>query len=273
MVGSGPNNCALSEYSIASGYAVGLGLGDPVKLTTDGTIIRASNDTADSIGVFAGVNYTDSDGKPQFKKNWTASTTATNIKALVDDQPMRTFVGVGDGPIPLVQRGDIFAMNLTDPDTATGRSTMSIKVLAEIDGAEDISAITDLGAEITALSDTDTFTIRTSAVTAGDATTITIADGDGATELLVKLNAVDNISAEVDATTGFLSLTATDGYDMVLVDGTGTPLADSDVFPAAGTITEVVAASAGLVKVINVVDVDTYALEVVLVDHDLRDDG
>lgn len=273
MVGSGPDNGGVSSYAIASGYATGLGLGDPVRLTTDGTIIRATNDSNDSIGVFLGVSYTDATGAPQFSKQWVASTVATDVVALVDDNPNRTFSAKGDGPIPLVQKGDIFAMNLTAPDTKTGRSTATVKVLTEVDGAEDISAVTDLGAQITAISDTDTFTIRTSAVSAGSAVTITIANGDGATDLVDKLNAVDNISAEIDTTTGFLSITATDGYDLVLVDGTGTPLADSAALPAAGTYSEVVAANAGLVKVINVTDRAQYALEVVLVDHDLRDDG
>lgn len=271
MVGSGVDNAGLSSYTIASGYSTGIGKGDPVKLTTDGSIIRATNDSADSIGVFYGVKYTDSTGKPKFSQQWLASTTATDIEALVDDNPMRTFLGKGDGPIPLVQKGDIFAMNLTAPDTSTGRSADTIKVLTEVDGAEDLSSITDLGAEITAISDTDTFTIKTSNATS--ATTITIEDGDSPTDLTTKLSAVDGISAEIDSTTGYLSITATNGYDLVLADGTGTPLADSDALPAANTYSEVVAASAGLVKVISVVDTDTYALEVVLVDHDLRDDG
>lgn len=271
MVGGGPDSGSLSKYEIATGYATGLGFGDPVKLTTDGTIVLASNDSNDSIGVFCGVNYTDSSGKIVFSQNWPASTAATNITALVDDNPFRTFLAKADGPIPLVQKGDIFALNLTDPDTNTGRSTVTVKALAEVDGGASISGETDLGADVAGIVDADTFTIKTS--NNDTATTITIEDGDGAAELVAKLSAVDGISAEIDATTGYLSITATNGYDIVLADGTGTPLADSTALPAAGTYSEVVAANAGLVKVVSVVDVDNYALEVVLVDHDLRDDG
>lgn len=270
-VGSGPDNQGLNSYAIASGYSTGLGLGDPVKLTTDGTIIKATNDTADSIGVFMGVKYTDANGDPQFKKNWVASTTGTDIEALVDDNPFRTFTAKAEGPIPLVQKGDIFALNLTDPDTNTGRSTATVKTNTEIIGDVDLDGETDIGANIAGVADSDTFTIETTAP-ANSPVTITIEDGDGITELLAKLNAVTGISASVQAVTGFLVIEATDGYDITTAEGTNTPFA-ALFAGAAGTFSEVVAASAGLVKVVNVVDTDDYTLEVVLVDHDLRDDG
>jgi hypothetical protein len=272
LVGSAPDNGGLNSYPIASGYATSLGLGDPVKLSS-GNIVLASNDSNDSIGVFMGVKYTDSNGEPQFAKRWVASTTGTDIEALVDDNPNRIFTVKGEGPIPLVQRGDIFALNLTSPDANTGRSTVTAKVLAEAVGATDLSAIADLGAEIATITDTDTFTVRTTAAEAGDAVTITIEDGDSPTDLVTKLSAVSGVTAALDATTGFLEISATDGYDLVLADGTGTPLNDSDALPAAGTHTGVVAAAAGLVKVVGITDTATYELEVVLVDHDLRDDG
>lgn len=268
-VGSAPDNKGLSPYSIASGYATALGLGDPVKLTTDGTIVRASNDTDDSIGVFMGVQYTDSQGDIKITKYWPASTVATDITALVLDDPSATFSAVGEGPIPLVQRGDIFAMNLTDPDSATGRSQMTVKVLTSLTGDVDLDGETDIGTNVAGVADADAFTIKTSQ--ADTATTITIEDGDGETELLAKLNAVDNITASLDSN-GFLVITATDGYDIVTVEDTNTPFS-ALMGVAAGTFSEVVAASAGLVKVINVVDEDNYVMEVVLVDHDLRDDG
>lgn len=270
-VGSAPDNKALSEYSIASGYATALGLGDPVKLTTDGTIVRATNDSDDAIGVFMGVSYTDAEGTPQFKKMWTASTVATDIKALVVDDPMATFTAKAEGPIPLVQKGDIFALNLTAPDSTTGRSTITVKTNAEIVGDVDLNGETDIGANVAGVADNDAFSIRTSNP-ANSPVTITIEDGDGLAELLVKLNAVDGISASEQDATGFLVIEATDGYDIITAEVTNTPFAG--LFAgAAGTFSEVVAASAGLVKVIRVVDLDEYSLEVVLVDHDLRDDG
>ncbi len=268
-VGSAPNNHGVNEYSIASGYATALGKGDPVKLASDGTIEKATNDTADSIGVFIGVQYTDSLGEPQYSNLWAASTTGTDIVAYVIDDPFATFHVVGDGPIPLVQKGDIFAMTLTAADSNTKQSQAVAKVLTELTGDVDLDGETDIGANIAGVADADAFSIKTSNM--DTATTITIADGDGIVELLADLNAVDNISATLDSS-GFLVIQATDGYDLVAAEVTNTPF-EALMGVTAGTFSEVVAASAGLVKVIKVVDRDTYVMEVVLVDHDLRDDG
>lgn len=270
MVGSGPDNGGQTEYTIASGYATALGLGDPVKIHTDGTLVKATNG-ADAIGVFNGVRYIDAEGTPQFKKMWTASTVATDIKVLVAGvQPNTTYTAKAEGPIPLVQVGDIFALNLDAPDTNTGRSTVTVKTNTELVGDVDLDGETDIGANIAGVADADAFSIKTSQ--AATATTITIADGDGIVELLADLNAVDNISASLETGTGFLVIEATDGYDIVTAEVTNTPFV-ALMGVAAGTFSEVVAANAGLVKVIKVTDRTEKALEVVLVNHSLRDDG
>lgn len=128
-VGSAPDNKGLNTYSIASGYGTTIGLDDPVKLVA-GLLERATNDTADSIGVFAGVSYTDVQGAPVFSKIWPASTVASDIVALVLDDPMATFQGVANADISAVVRGEIYAMTTTDADTFTGQSTMEIDVAA-----------------------------------------------------------------------------------------------------------------------------------------------
>lgn len=82
-------------YTIASGYAVNLFAGDPVKLINTGTIDLGTSDGTRSgtaagialLGVFAGVEYTDATGKPTVSKFWPASTSATNIVAWVYDDP------------------------------------------------------------------------------------------------------------------------------------------------------------------------------------------
>lgn len=83
-----PNN--FREYSIASGYATSLYTGDPVTITTDGSVIIGSVGT-NMIGVFAGVEYTNSAGEIVFSRYWPASTTATNITAYVYDDPWTIF--------------------------------------------------------------------------------------------------------------------------------------------------------------------------------------
>jgi hypothetical protein len=268
-VGSAPDSRGMTEYSIASGYAVSLAMGDPVKLTTDGTLIRATNG-ADAIGVFVGVSYVKSTGEIVIDKYWPASTSATSIKALVVDDPFVTFDAKGEGPIPLVQPGDIFALNLDDPTASTKSSNVTVDCLATVTGDVDIDAMTDLGENLTGADDADSFTIKTSAPGAS-AVTIALEDGDGYTDLLDKLNAVDNISATTTSG-GLLQITATDGYDIVSAAGTGA-LWDDLFAGTVGTFSNVVAANAGLVKVVKVKDAANYQMEVVLVNHSLRDDG
>ena len=82
-------------YTIASTYAASIFSGDPVKLTSDGVIQLGTSDgtrsgTTDGItllGIFAGVEYLDSTGKPTIAPFWTGGTTGTNITAWVYDDP------------------------------------------------------------------------------------------------------------------------------------------------------------------------------------------
>lgn len=271
MVGSGPGNGGLTSYTIATGYATAIGIGDPVKLHTDGTLIQATNDTANAIGIFQGCSYKNSLGEVKYGY-WPASQAATEIVALVMDHPNATYHVLAEGPIPNVFKGNIFAMNLTAADANTGRSAMTVDTNYQITGDVDIDAMTDLGEDVTGLDDADAFTIKT---TAGEsATTITIAHLDGPAELLAKLNAVPNIVATLPAATGFLTITSTNGYPITTVETVGNPI--TDLFAVASHTaagTRVVAASAGMVKVVSIPDVDNRVLEVVLVDHGLRDDG
>lgn len=268
-VGSAPDNKALSPYAIASGYATSLALGDPVKIHTDGTIVKATNG-ADAIGVFHGVKYVDSAGNIKIEKAWVASTTATDIEALVLDDPMATFHVKGEGAIPLVQVGDIFALNLNAADTTIGRSTVTAKVLAEVTGtvALPASGATALVGSVAGMADSDTFTIKTS--DQASATTITILTATTRDQFMAALNAVTGITATLTSDR-YVNIVANNGYDLVLAAGAGAPLTDLGL--AAGTFSEVVAANAGLVKVLKVEDRDNYVMEVVIVNHSLRDDG
>jgi hypothetical protein len=86
-------------YTIATGYAANVFAGDPVKLTDAGVVQLGTSDgtrtgTVDGIsllGVFAGVEYTDSTGKPVVSNFWPASTSATNVRAFVYDDPETLF--------------------------------------------------------------------------------------------------------------------------------------------------------------------------------------
>ena len=85
---------ATREYPIASGYATALRKGDLVYLISDGTLAKwtgttalAGADTTDAgiLGVFLGVSYTDATYGKTFRTNWTASTVASDARAMVAD--------------------------------------------------------------------------------------------------------------------------------------------------------------------------------------------
>lgn len=86
-------------YTIASGYAANIFSGDPVKLTDAGVVQLGTSDgtrsgTTDGItllGIFAGVQYNDANGRPTISPFWPASASGSNIVAWVYDDPETLF--------------------------------------------------------------------------------------------------------------------------------------------------------------------------------------
>lgn len=132
-VGSGPDNKGLNTYTIASGYATALGKGDPVKLDS-GNLVRGTN-SGDAIGVFMGVKYVDATGNIVFTNYWTPNTVATEIEALVLDDPFATFRILADASVGSVTAGQIYALNLTDADAFTRQSQVDVDVAATVAAA------------------------------------------------------------------------------------------------------------------------------------------
>lgn len=117
----GGGNLELSPYKIASGYATTIGMGDPVQAVGDGTIALAEAGNVDNIGVFMGVEYTNSEGQRVWSEKWPAGTTATNIIASVIDDPMQAFEA------QITTYSDALHMTLVDwvigaPDSGKGQS-------------------------------------------------------------------------------------------------------------------------------------------------------
>ena len=263
-VGSTSTCGGLNSYKIASGYTTALGVGDSVKFTTDGTIIKGAN-SAGNVGVLNAVKYVDSTGQIVFDKYWPASTVATDIEALVIDDPLQTYNVLANNSIPETEvfQGQMYAMTLTAPDVKTGRSTMLLDTVPFITGDVDMSGYTTLVGDGVS-TDADAFTIMTTNP-ATTATTITIATATTLTEFLADINAVSGIAAELNASTGFLEITATDGYLITTASTVGTPIADYFVatsHTAAGT--KVVAIASSMVKIVRVVDRDNKQVEVAL---------
>ena len=76
------------KYSIATGYTSDIFTGDPVQMTGTGKNIElAEAGNVDNIGVFVGCRYVNAAGEQIFSKYWPNTTTATDIVALVVDDP------------------------------------------------------------------------------------------------------------------------------------------------------------------------------------------
>ena len=92
-------NMRAKAYTIATGYAANIFMGDPVKMTDAGTIQLGTSDgtrtgTVDGIsllGIFQGCEYTDSLGKPTISNFWPTGTSATQVVAYVLDDPEALF--------------------------------------------------------------------------------------------------------------------------------------------------------------------------------------
>lgn len=83
-----------AEYTIADGYNTAIYSGDLVKSTGTGNDIAVCGAGDRSIGVFAGVQYTNSQGDIKYAPNWIASTalaTGTTAKAMVYDDARTLF--------------------------------------------------------------------------------------------------------------------------------------------------------------------------------------
>jgi hypothetical protein len=107
---------------ISSAYNTSLYRGQPVKLATDGTLAVAGA-TGAIIGVFDGVEYTDSTGKRNVSTYWPANTVATDTVAYVWDDASTVFEVQADGVVAQTALGDqANNSNLSNGSTYSGQS-------------------------------------------------------------------------------------------------------------------------------------------------------
>ena len=117
----------LNEYGIAAAYGTNIYFGDLVNLVTGGTIEVSVATTEGNIGVFQGVSYKNSAGEQVFSKYWDSPSGATEIKALVADDPNEEFVCQTGGSLALTDMGanaDILTTHAGN--TTTGRSGQEV---------------------------------------------------------------------------------------------------------------------------------------------------
>lgn len=114
-----------NRYTIASGYGTAIGYGDPVRSSGTGNGIVIGTATGAVLGVFQGCKYIDANGEVQFKKNWPASTTATEIEAYVIDDPYVLFSVQADGAVTAANLGQSADLTIGTVDS-NGNSTTEI---------------------------------------------------------------------------------------------------------------------------------------------------
>jgi hypothetical protein len=120
-------NC-VNDYAVASGYSENIFTGDPVKMTTDGTIILATVG-APILGIFAGVEFTAANGDIKFSKYWPDDQVATNIKAYVYDDPKTVFIVESDQDttaLVAADKGTNCDLIAGTGSTTTGQSAYSV---------------------------------------------------------------------------------------------------------------------------------------------------
>lgn len=106
-----------TEYSIASNYGTKIFLGDVVQMTGTGKNIEvAAGGNVDNLGVFAGCSYINEQGRPTWSHYWPASSSFTQVKALVWDDPNLIF----EAQVDTLAEADIG--QLIDWDDGTGNT-------------------------------------------------------------------------------------------------------------------------------------------------------
>ena len=133
MLGNKYESAGFSTYKVASGYASNIFNGMAVQLNASGTIekaVDAKSNSAKIVGIAAGVNYTDSTGKPTWKNYWPASTAtqgAVDAEIKVYDDPDQLFIVQADGAADQTSVGANAPMvGNANGNTTNGMSTMEL---------------------------------------------------------------------------------------------------------------------------------------------------
>lgn len=85
-----------TQYTITAASAAAIYLGDPVGFSS-GTVVIGTDAGTAHLGVFAGCQYVNASGDIIFSKRWPADTGASEVKALVWDDPNQLFTIQSDG--------------------------------------------------------------------------------------------------------------------------------------------------------------------------------
>jgi hypothetical protein len=149
VLGAGTFSGATRQYKVTNSYGTSIFYGDVVKLVAAGTVEKdTGTSTLTPLGIFVGCSYTDpGTNQPTYAQMWTASTSATDIKAYVVDDPNIVFQAQSDEAIAQTGLGNNYAVVQTAGSTTIGTSknavdgsslattkTLPVKLIGFVDG-------------------------------------------------------------------------------------------------------------------------------------------
>ena len=113
--------------TIASAYNTDIYQNQPVTIAADGTI-TATAVGGRFIGVFQGVEWTDSEGRRRVSNRWTANTVATDVVAYVTRDPMIIYEIQTNATVALATIGGQYDFTAASGNTTTGLSSQMLDV-------------------------------------------------------------------------------------------------------------------------------------------------
>lgn len=113
--------------TIATGYATTIYSNQPIKIHTDGTINAAAAGDR-FVGTFAGVEYTDSDGRRRVSNKWTASTAGTDIVCWVYTDPAIVYEIQSNAALAVSNIGEQYDFSAASGNATTGLSSQMLDV-------------------------------------------------------------------------------------------------------------------------------------------------
>ena len=234
LIGGRPYAGSVRMIPIASGYNTALYYGDPVKFTSDGTLIQsaiayntAATETGGTLGIFLGCEYSPSGG-PLYGKlraqKWTAGTVASDAVAYVADDPgvlMRTaIIAYNSGSTPVM--GCVPANAMGTNLSSMAASTANDGTLANLVGNSNIGLMLASGNvrrttttpfRIVDVVDETMLTVSGTGTTSSGSTAVTLAAADAniRTGMLVTGTgiAANTVVAAISGTSLTLSANAT----------------------------------------------------------------
>ncbi len=123
-----------TAFTCASGYAQNIFQNQPVRIApataggeTEGTIV-ASAVGSPFVGVFQGVEFTDSDGRRRVSNKWTASQVGTDVVAYVTLDPTIVYEVQSNAALAVADIGKQYDLTAIAGNTVTGLSSQALDV-------------------------------------------------------------------------------------------------------------------------------------------------